>query len=35
VEIKYFEESSDKEGHLSLRFPVFKCVRDKDEESYE
>ena len=35
VEIKYFEESSDKEGNLSLRFPVFKCVRDKDEESYE
>ncbi len=35
VEIKYFEESSDKEGHLSLRFPVFKCVRDKDEISYE
>ena len=35
VEIKYFEESSDKEGNLSLRFPVFKCVREKDEVSYE
>ena len=35
VEIKYFEESSDKDGNLSLRFPVFKCVRDKDEVSYE
>ena len=35
VEIKYFEESSDKEGNLSLRFPVFKCVREKDEISYE
>jgi DNA ligase-1 len=36
VEIQYFEESSDKEGNLSLRFPVFKQVRnDKNEESYE
>ena len=35
VEIKYFEESSDKDGNLSLRFPVFKCVRNKDEVSYE
>ena len=35
VEIKYFEESSDKEGNISLRFPVFKCVREKDEISYE
>ena len=35
VEIKYFEKSSDKDGNLSLRFPVFKCVRDKDDISYE
>ena len=36
VEIKYFEESSDKDGHLSLRFPVFVQVRDdKDDPSYE
>ena len=35
VEIKYFEESSDKLGNLSLRFPVFKCVREKKEVSYE
>lgn len=35
VEVQYFEESKDKEGNLSCRFPVFKYVRDKDEESYE
>ena len=36
VEIKYFEESSDKDGNLSLRFPVFVQVRDdKDDPSYE
>ncbi len=36
VEIQYFEESKDKKtGNLSLRFPVFKRVRDdKTEESY-
>lgn len=31
VEIQFFEESKDENGNLSLRFPVFKCVRtDKD-----
>lgn len=36
VEVQYFEESSNKDGELSLRFPIFKGVRlDKDEESYE
>lgn len=36
VEVKYFEESSDKDGNLSLRFPVFIQVRDdKDDPSYE
>ena len=36
VEIQYFEESNNEQGGLSLRFPVFKRVRDdKDEESYE
>ena len=36
VEVKYFEESSDKDGNLSLRFPVFVQVRDdKDDPSYE
>ena len=36
VEVQYFEESSNEQGGLSLRFPVFKRVRDdKDEESYE
>ena len=36
VEIQYFEESKDKKtDELSLRFPVFKRLRDdKDEESY-
>ena len=36
VEIQYFEESKNEQGGLSLRFPVFKQVRDdKNEESYE
>ena len=35
VEIQYFEESKNEKGELSLRFPIFKWVRDKDEESYE
>jgi DNA ligase-1 len=36
VEIQYFEESNNEQGGLSLRFPVFKRVRDdKNEESYE
>lgn len=35
VEVQYFEESKDKEGKLSCRFPVFKYVREKDEESYD
>ena len=34
VEIKYFEESKNKDDNLSLRFPIFKMVRyDKDNES--
>lgn len=39
VEILYFEETKDKKtGELSLRFPVFKCVRDDkgvEDVSYE
>ena len=35
VEVQYFEESKDKDGNLSCRFPVFKYIRDKDEESYD
>lgn len=35
VEVQYFEESKNEKGELSLRFPIFKWVRDKDEESYE
>lgn len=35
MEVKYFRESENKEGGLSVSFPVFQCVRfDKDEESY-
>ena len=30
VKVKYFEESCDKEGKFSLRFPVFMCFRDLD-----
>ena len=36
VEIKYFEESKDDKGNLSLRFPTWVGLRlDKDEPSYE
>jgi len=35
VEISYFEESSNDKGTESLRFPVFKAVREKDEVSYD
>lgn len=35
AEIQYFEESSNQNGGVSLRFPVFKCWRDdKTEPSY-
>lgn len=27
IEVKYFEKTVDQEGKLSLRFPVFKCLR--------
>lgn len=36
IEVQYFEETSNEDGSLSLRFPVFICVRDIDKEvSYE
>ena len=35
IETQYFEESKNEKGELSVRFPVFKYVRDKDEESYD
>lgn len=35
VEIKYFRASKNKQGGLSVSFPVFQIVRtDKDEPSY-
>ena len=35
VEVQYFEQSKNEKGELSVRFPVFKYVRDKNEESYD
>ena len=35
VEVQYFEESKNEKGELSVRFPVFKHIREKDEESYD
>ncbi|MDC4245612.1 hypothetical protein [Clostridium perfringens] len=36
VEIQYFEETQNQNGGLGLRFPVFKCIREKGKEvSYE
>jgi DNA ligase 1 len=35
IEVQYFEESQNEDGGISLRLPIFKCVRfDKDEPSY-
>lgn len=36
AEIQYFEETYNDKGGLSLRFPVFKCIRELSKEvSYE
>ena len=36
VEIKYKEETKNKNGGLSAQFPIFQNIRlEKDEESYE
>lgn len=36
IEVKYFRETTDKNGKVSLRFPTFVRVRtDKIEESYD
>ena len=32
VEVQFFEETENQNGGYSLRFPVFKCVRDDKEE---
>lgn len=34
AEIQYFRESSNKQGGLSVSFPVFVTITDKDEPSY-
>lgn len=35
VSVKYKEETKNKDGGISIRFPVFECVRfDKNETSY-
>lgn len=35
VQVQYFEETTNKDGGVSLRFPVFLCIRDdKNEPSY-
>jgi DNA ligase-1 len=31
ITVKYFEESYDKEGRVSLRFPVLKGIRDEED----
>lgn len=36
VEVQYFEESSNQDGGISLRFPVFKALREMGKEvSYD
>ena len=32
ITVKYFEESCNAQGEYSLRFPIFKCFRNKLEE---
>ncbi|GAA0082883.1 ATP-dependent DNA ligase [Clostridium sp. CTA-6] len=35
IEVQYFEETKNQNGGISLRFPVYKCMRnDKIEPSY-
>ncbi|HDK7194970.1 TPA: hypothetical protein PTV74_003278 [Clostridium botulinum] len=35
MEVQYFEETKNQNGGISLRFPVYKCIRtDKIEPSY-
>lgn len=32
IETQYFEESHSEKGNISLRFPVFKCLREEGKE---
>ena len=32
ITVKYFEESEDKEGNLSLRFPTLKAIHGVERE---
>lgn len=34
LKVKYFEESSNAEGGISLRFPTYLCFRDKNLEEF-
>ena len=32
IEVQYFEETANKDGGISIRFPVFKCLREEGKE---
>ena len=34
IECQFFEETHDKDGNLSLRFPIFKTIRNDKNEKY-
>lgn len=34
VKVKYFEESTNAEGGISLRFPTYQCFRDKNLDEF-
>ena len=34
IKVKYFEESSNAEGGISLRFPTYQCFRDKNLDEF-
>ena len=34
AKVKYFQESCDDKGNPSLRFPIFQCLRDEDDNEY-
>lgn len=34
IKVKYFEESTNADGGVSLRFPIYQCFRDKNLDEY-